>query len=38
MLETTPNKWYKEKSPSWWATNDTESHSLVLDSVNFHLK
>ena len=38
MSETIPNKWNKEKPPSWWATNDIDSHSVVLDSVNFYLK
>ena len=38
MPEITQNKWKKEKSPSWWATNDIGNHSVVLDSVNFYLK
>ena len=36
--EATPNKCSKEKPPSWRANSDTDSHSVVLDSVNFHLK
>ena len=38
VLETTRKKWNKEKHPSWWATNDIDSHSVVLDSANFCLK
>ena len=38
MPETTPSKWSKEKSPSLWVTNDIDGYSMVLDSVNFHLK
>ena len=38
MSDTTPNKWNKEKSPSVWATNDIDKHSIDLGSVNFYLK
>ena len=38
MPETTPKRWNKEKPPFWWATNYTDSHSVVLDSINFYLK
>ena len=38
MPETTPSKRSKEKSPSLWVTNDIDRYSMVLDSVNFHLK
>ena len=38
MPETNPNKRSKEKSPSLWVTNDIDRYSMVLDSVNFHLK
>ena len=38
MLETTPNKWNKEKPSSWQANNDIDSHSVVLNSINFYLK
>ena len=34
----TPNKQNKEKPPSLLATNDIDRYSIVLDSVNFHLK
>ena len=36
--ETTLNNWNKEKYPCTWATYDIDSHSVVLDSVNSHLK
>ena len=36
--DTIPNKWNKEEPPFWWATNDIDSHLVVLDSVNFYLK
>ena len=38
MPETDPSKRSKEKSPSLWVTNDIDRYSMVLDSVNFHLK
>ena len=38
MPETTPSKRSKEKSPSLWVTNDIDRYSMVLDSINFHLK
>ena len=38
VAETTLNKWNKEKYPCRWATYDIDRHSVVLDSVNSHLK
>ena len=38
MPETTPSKPSKEKFPFLWVTNDIDRYSMVLDSVNFHLK
>ena len=38
MPETTPSKRSKEKFPFLWVTNDIDRYSMVLDSVNFHLK
>ena len=38
MPGTNPSKRSKEKSPSFWVTNDIDRYSMVLDSSNFHLK
>ena len=38
MPETTPSKRNKEKSLSLWVASDIDRYSVVLDSVNFHLK
>ena len=37
VSETFPNKWNKEKPPSWWATSNVDIHSVFLDSINFYL-